>query len=74
MNSVAIFLISFLLIGASIWTLFTSSMFLYSLAGKDPMDAKKNYLGNVAACALPLTTSTLTLLVISYIWWAASTV
>ena len=69
MSSIAIFFSSFLLIGATIWVLFTSGMFIFSLFGKDPMGAKKDYSGNVAACVLPLTTSSVVWSAITYFWW-----
>ena len=70
-SSITIFLSSFLLIGATIWVLFTLSMLVFSLFGKDPMGVNKDYSGNVAACALPLATSSVVWSAITYFWWVS---
>jgi len=70
MSSAAMFLSSLLLIGSTIWVLFTSGMFVCSLLGKDPMGVKKDFQGNVAACTLPLATSSIVWSAIAYLWWS----
>jgi hypothetical protein len=70
MNSIAIFFSSLLLIGATIWVLFTMGMFVGSLLGKDPMGVNRDYSGKVAACALPLATSSIVWSALAYLWWS----
>ncbi len=70
MSNTAVFFSSFLLIGSTIWVMFTSGMFVFSLLGNDPMGVNRNYQGNVTACALPLATSSIVWSAIVYLWWS----